>query len=169
MKNKFTPSSRSAWECIGSIEIRGRLSLSDTSYFYDDPVILDVDPGVYRINAVFGDFQGFRHLMAIRVINAEDVLLGGVVGNIGVDFGQIGICDRSAVEAAFDVLGDAGMGEYFDQLNTTELIGIVGLPLGVAMYIFRPGFGDGDYPVIELFDLNGKRSGVQIDCVSGIE
>jgi hypothetical protein len=62
-----------------------------------------------------------------------------------VDFGQIGICDRDAVQRAFDTLGDEGMSIYHDQLNTTDFFGWVKLPGPAITAIVRP-FGDGTYP-----------------------
>lgn len=157
------------WEMIGQIEIRGRISISDSSYFYDQPVVIELESGKYSVSVSYAVSDGHKHIARARVATSEGLLkLGNEIGVVGIDFGQIAICDRAAVEAAFDVLGDRGMPEYFVQLNITDLTGKVRLPGDVIMFIFRPGFGDGNYPVYELLGLNGERSGLEIDCLKDI-
>ena len=169
METKMTFGEKSDWVEIGKIETTGCLSLSDTSYFYDQPVIVDIDPGIYSVAVSFVKIDGHLHIARAKVAtSAVDSKLGREIGAIGVDFGQIGVCDRSFVEAAFDALGDDGMPEYFDQLGITELNGVVSLKNVRAMFIFKPGFGDGSYPVYELIGPNGVRRGVEVDCMHGV-
>jgi hypothetical protein len=170
MASETKISAKADWEVIGHLETQGRISISDSSFFYDQPVVVSVEPGKYSVSVLYETRKGHRHIARARVATSEEpVKLGTVVGIVGVEFGQVGVCDRELVESAFDVLGDSRMPEYFNQLNTTELIGIIKLPEEVKMYIFRPGFGDGRYPVYEILASNGKRRGLEIDCLKHIE
>jgi len=155
------------WELIGQLEILGRISISDSSYFYDQPVIVPLDPGRYSVSVSYGIQAGHRYIARARVTTSEEEQLktGNKVGFVGVDFGQIGICDRDSVETAFDILGDSRMPEYFAQLNIADLFGTVKLPKEIKMFIFRPGFGDGNYPIYEILGSEGRSRGVEIDCM----
>jgi hypothetical protein len=158
------------WEIIGQLEIQGKISISDSNYFYDQPVVVPLEAGRYSVSVFYGTQEGHRYIARARVAISEGPLkLGDEVGIVGVDFGQLGVCDRDSVETAFDILGDSRMPEYFDQLNTTDLIGTVKLPEEVKMLIFRPGFGDGSYPVYEILGSNGRRRGLEIDCLKDVE
>ncbi|HVV50846.1 MAG TPA: hypothetical protein VHO06_14365 [Polyangia bacterium] len=156
----------SDWTLVGDIDIRRCLSVSDTSYFYDEPIMLPMAAGTYTICVHNADVEGNRHVMAIKVTcSSEGSNRGRRLGEVIVDFGQLGICDRDAVEKAFEVLGDLGMSTYFDQLQTaTGLTGWIVLPGAVRMAMIRPGFGDGRYPVFELLDGTGNAVGVEIEC-----
>lgn len=157
------------WEPLGTLKIRGRLSVADTSYFFDKPLILDLVPGDYQVSARYVLPTGHKHIAGLRVGTAEVALTRGTeIGKVSVDFGQLGVCDRDATEAAFDSLGDEGMPRYYDQLNTTALVEWVHLPGPVNMLVVRPGFGDGAYPVRELLRPDGGRGGIEIDCVGAL-
>lgn len=152
------------WDFFDHINIRGQLSLSDSSYFYDLPLIFDLNPGMYKIEFLYDTLDDQRYIARARVsLSDERQSLGNQLGILVVDFGQVGVCDRESMESAFDALGDNGMSIYFDQLNITTLTGRVELPSGVKMCIFRPSFGDGNYPVYELLGRNGENTGVEID------
>jgi len=141
------------------------MSVSDTSFFYDEPIILPVARGGYALSVRKVTFDGHEHAMAIRAVRSDKpTARGRVVGEVSVGFGQVGICDRDEVEKAFDALGDAGMSTYFDQLNSTDLTGWITLPGSVKMAMVRPGFGDGTYPIFELQDADGDAAGIEIDC-----
>jgi hypothetical protein len=154
------------WERLATIAIDSQLSVSDTSYFYDEPVIVSLPSGAYAVDVQYGNADGHPYVRSLRVVSVheyESLERAQHVGVVVVDFGQICVCDRAAVAASFDRLGDAGMQHYYDQLNTTELVSLVTLPDGVVMPIVRPGFGDGRYAVYELRDRT-KMAGVEVDC-----
>lgn len=153
----------SGWETIGRVSSSGRLCVSDTSYFYDEPVILSVPPGEYSVMVRYGMSDGARYVSSLRVARGNDLVRGSRLDDVLVDFGQIGVCDRNAVETAFDVLGDGGMHTYYDQLQTTDLIKTVTLPNKVEMFIARPAFGDGLYPVYMLGASDQMPAGIEID------
>ena len=155
------------WEESGQLELRRRLSISDTSYFYDEPLIVPVTPGNYVVSAAYGETDGIRHVRCFRV------MLCGVelrsrrpgLGEVIVDFGQVGICDRDAAEAAFESLGEHGMDDYHRQLDYTDLSKWVHLPGPTLMWSARPAYGDGVYPAYDLRDQNSKRIGVEVSFV----
>jgi hypothetical protein len=64
---------------------------------------------------------------------------------------------------AFDVLGDAGMPAYYEQLQTTELVKTVTLPNNVEMVIVRSRFGDRLYPIYLLGSSDQMPAGIEID------
>jgi hypothetical protein len=153
------------WTPIGELAVQGRISVSDTSFFYDDPAIVSVVAGRYAIGVRRVEIDGHEHVMAVSAVRSSTPLIRGrVVGEVSVSFGQVGICDRDEVEKAFDALGDTGMATYFDQLNTTDLTGWITLPGGVTMAMVRPGFGDGTYQLFELVDAEGRVQGIELEC-----
>ena len=143
--------------------IGGRLSVSDTSYFYDAPVLLPVQPGKYSVMVRYGTSEGVKYVSALRVARGDNLVRGSRMGDVLVDFAQVGVCDRDAVEKAFDSLGDTGMRIYYDQLQTTDLVKTVTLPGNVEMIIARSGFGDGNYPVYLLGASPQVPAGIEID------
>ena len=153
----------SGWETIGTISIGCRLSVSDTSYFYDEPILLSVPAGQYSVMVRYGSNDGGRYVSALRVACGNDLVRGSRLDDVLIDFGQIGVCDRDAAEAAFDILGDVGMPTYYNQLQTTELAKTVTLPNNVEMFIVRSGFGAGLYPVYVLGASGQVPAGVEID------
>ena len=109
------------WKPVGEVDIASRLSISDSSYFYDEPLIVPVASGRYRMSRYLVE-SGHKHVAGIRAMTmAGQVIRGNAIGRVPVDFGQVGLCDRDAVEHAFDKLGEARMSDYFEQLNTPDL------------------------------------------------
>lgn len=154
------------WEIVGKLEVGGRLSLSDASYFYDDPLVITLGADEYTISIRRLSSGDHEHVARIRIASSgESFSLGGEIGNVAVDFAQIGICDRNAIEVAFEALGDAGMLTFFEKLNVTDLVHTVQLPGSAKMFVVRPGFGDGTYPVLELLSVDRRRVGVEIECI----
>lgn len=154
------------WKYAGELNIAsGQLSISDTSYFYDSPVVVPLKPGMYTIHADIAEWSGEDYVRTVRIEREHNTRRGACLGKVQVDFGQIGLCDRAVTEEAFERLGDDKMHLYFDQLNTTELFGTVSLQNGTIMMYFRPGFGDGTYRIYELLDAHGGLLGVEIDCL----
>ena len=145
------------------MSIGGRLSVSDTSYFYDEPVLLSVLPGEYSVMIRYGTSEGAKYVSSLRVARGNDLVRGSRLEDLVVDFGQIGVGDRDAIEKAFDALGDAGMQAYYVQLQTTELVKTVDLPNNAKMLVTRSGFGDGLYPVYILGASSQMPAGVEID------
>jgi hypothetical protein len=137
--------------------------VSDTSYFYDEPVLLSVPPGEYFVMIRYGTSEGAKYVSGLRVVRGPEPIRGSRLDDVVVDFGQIGVGDRDAVEKAFDVLGDSGMQAYYGQLQTTDLVKTVKLPDNVEMFIARSGFGDGVYPVYVLGASGQIPAGIEID------
>jgi len=153
----------SEWETIGTLSIAGRLSVSDSSYFYDEPILLSVPPGEYSVMIRYGTSEGVKYVRGLRVARGKDVVRGSQLDVVVVDFGQIGVGDRDTLEKVFDALGDAGMQSYYGQLQTTDLVKRVSLPNKVEMFIARSGFGDGVYPIYVLGSSGQMPAGIEID------
>ena len=154
------------WNAVNDIDIDSRLSISDTSYFYDEPVIVSLPKARYRVTVRLISPEGDQHVAAVRLVSSdEEVSRGKRVGSVLVDFGQVGFCDRDAVEKAFEAIADDEMSLYYDQLDTTTVSGQAVLPGAVKIAYVRPGFGDGTYPVYELLRPDGTVIGVELDCL----
>ncbi|HKQ39495.1 MAG TPA: hypothetical protein VJ063_15565 [Verrucomicrobiae bacterium] len=160
---KFHPGEH--WELVGDIAVRGRLSISDTSYFYDHPIIVEVIPEHYSVRVRYVSSEGHNYIAGVRVAHHGSLARATWMGNVTVDFAQIGICDRDAAEFAFNLLGDGGMPYYYKQLDTVGSVEWVQLPGSVKMLVIRPGFGDGSYPVYQLLRSDGTKAGIEIDCL----
>lgn len=63
----------------------------------------------YSVMVRYGSNEGGKYVSALRMARGDDLVRGSRLNDVLVDFGQIGVCDRDAVERAFDILGDAGM------------------------------------------------------------
>lgn len=156
----------STWKAIDTIAVHGRLSISDTSYFWDAPLIVNVQAGNYRLAVRVELEAGHRHVAAARVTAAQDVSRGNKLGDVLVDFGQLGFCDRDAIERAFESLD---MDVYYDQLNTEELTGRALLPGSDKILYVRTGFGSGSYSVYELLKPDGTRAGIEVNFTEDME
>jgi hypothetical protein len=56
-----------------------------------------------------------------------------------------------------------GRSSTYEQLQTTDLVKTISLPNRVEMFIARPGFGDGLYPVYVLGASDQMPAGIEID------
>lgn len=148
----------------GIVRISSQLSVSDTSYFYDDPVLVNLPSGDYEVLVFCDEEDGKPYVQALKVVLGEaEAIMSEVIGHLNIDFGQVGICDRIAVEKAFDRLGDAGMQNYYDQLEGEDLFHEIRLPEHVKMISVQSGFGDGRYAVCALRTKVGHIVGVEVD------
>lgn len=155
----------SEWSAVARLRIdSGRLSLTDTAYYFEDPLVVDVMPDEYEVAVRTGRDRGHAFVAGIRVLRGEAADRGGKIGSVEVEFGQIGICDRRAMDDVFDALGLDRVDEYNKLLDTLELATEIRVPGDVPMVIVRPQSGGGDYVVRELLTAQGLRCGIEIDC-----
>jgi hypothetical protein len=126
-------------------------------------VLLSLQPGEYTVMVRYETDEGVRYVRGLRVARGENLVRGARVGDLVVDFAQVGVCDRDAMEQAFDGLGDSGMHSYYDQLQTTDLATILVLPNDAKMFIVRSGCGDGNYRVYLLGASSQLPAGIEID------
>jgi hypothetical protein len=157
----------SEWKVIDAIDVQARLSISDTSYIFDVPVIVDVPSGHYHVSVRFVRKDGETRVAATRVALSTDVSRGAKVGDVIIDFAQLGVCDRDAFERVVESLTDEDMPTYFNQLQTLDDTGKAELP-GAKVVFTKTGYGDGEYPVYELRNTGGERAGVEIDFMEYI-
>jgi hypothetical protein len=134
--------------------------------FYDEPFIVDLPVTRCAIEAQLTDLEGSLFVSSIRIGGGE-LATASLLGSFDVPFGQLGICDREAMEAAFSALPEERMVEYFDQLSFTELRGAASVA-NETMWIVRPGFGASTCNAYDLRGADGSR-GVLIDCVAAID
>lgn len=154
------------WRKIGMLTINDNLSLSDSSYFYDEPLIVKLKPDQYKLEINTLNIDGYEHVKTVRILpNDIQFCIGQVLGHVNVDFGQIAICDRAIVENIFENLGDAGMPSYYDQLSIEDLSAPISLNNSIFMYVVKPGFGDGNYSVSALLSPQNELLGVEINCI----
>jgi hypothetical protein len=151
------------WKDVGKIPIARLASISDTSYFFDEALIIPLQRGDYLASVRTSQTHGGGRVIGVRLAGfAGPLSRGRQMGTVLVDFGQIGICDRQAVQSGFASLGDEGMPRYYAQLNTTEPVTWVRLPSAVEMLVVRPASGDGVFPVWEIVGPGGLRAGFEI-------
>jgi hypothetical protein len=136
----------------------GRLSFSDTSYFFDSFVVVAVPPGPYNV-AILRSKRG--SIALLRVVREAGCTRGRKVGRISVDFAQVGVCDRDSTESAFQARTNDEMRKFFDALVTDEF-GVIDLG-DIHMAFSRSGLGDGRYEVWELVDQEEHVCGAEID------
>ena len=164
----------SEWKTVDVLDISSKLSLSDTSYFHDNPLIVDVPSGRYdvgvRVESETTAYGDNSFVTCIRVFaSTQQVRRGKQLGYLSVDFAQIGVCDRTAIERELANLSDEQMHLYYDQLKTTDesettrMTGVVTLPGGGKMVWVLGGIGNGEYAVYEMRDATGVVAGVEVD------
>lgn len=156
-----------AWHRLGLVEIAsGQLSISDTAYFDDAAVVIDLPPGQYDVLVLPIALDGHTHIAGaqVRAQAIASSARGALLDRVDVEFGQIGVCDRRTMEAYLAGL-ELERPEYMEQLSrTVELTGSVSAGGVVVMQYFHPGFGSDKYPIYELWGADGRRVGVEIEC-----
>lgn len=165
---------RPMWTQIGSLEIgSGRLSISDSSFFFDFPLIVDSPPGAYFVEAVEAQDSGHDLIERVRLVGpagAREPAAGALsdhpsrgdhLGYVSVQFAQLGLCDRTQAEAAFASLDEDGLNTFTSQMSLSTLTGVARFPNGTAMFLVKPGFGDLDSAAFELL-RDGQRCGVEL-------
>jgi hypothetical protein len=155
--------SRARWHDVARLHIERRVSISDTSFFFeDDAVILDLPAGPYLISALIATEAGVEYVSAVRVY-AEPARFrrGDACGAVNVVFGQIGICDRDVAEEALNRIANSeDWSMYSELLCTTELTTTITIPGGIPMAIVRLG---SDGSVYDLVDpRQARRVGVEV-------
>lgn len=133
------------WRLVDTLETRSRLSVSDTSYFWDDFLDVNVRPGTYDVWICLIFDEGHEHVAAARLIESTQRAFerGASLGEVGIDFAQMGFCDREAVKRSFESIADPENSIYYDQLTNELRSGRALLPMGAKMVYVSTGYGDG--------------------------
>lgn len=139
----------------------GHLSISDSSYFFDFPLIVDLAPRTYVVEVARTRVNGMEINERARVSDGLGVeRTGAVVGRVQIEFAQVGLCDRSTLESAFASSSDDEIARFTSQLSDAGSTGIAQFAGGATMILVKPGFCDRDFAVHEL--LRGTtRCGVE--------
>jgi hypothetical protein len=139
----------------------GRLSVSDSSYFDEDFVEVDVAPE--EAHDVFVRLSGAKADPAVGSIELR-LRAGAVAEEIGrfvVDFGEVALVDRRAAEEVFLQLGDEHRSEYDDALGAEHAVQPIEVR-GCTFLLLRPRGGDGVYAVHRLRDASAVPCGLAI-------
>ena len=150
------------WVDVCKVPINGRLSISDSMYFFDYPVIVSLPHAIYSVSVRYQGDDAARIVAAVRVSQDHSVRRAREIGQVMVDFARIAICDRDRAEAEFEKLGNDGMSVYFDALDSTEHAYLITLPQGTVIAITGTGPGDGEYPVYMLASNDSLAAGIEV-------
>lgn len=151
------------WTKVGNLVLpSGRLSISDSSFFLEYPFVVDLVPGTYSIEVWLGIVGGHELIERLRIVDPETrrPSRGESLGYVRVEFAQLGVCDRTAVESALSGLDEGGLNSFSAQLSLPGLTGFASFPDGTKMFLLKPGAGDLDSAIFELLAAHG-RCGVE--------
>jgi hypothetical protein len=131
-------------------------------------VIIDLEPDTYEVARQKMDFDGDVRVATMRVVKPKaDFVRGPSLGESWADTATQAVCDYEVYKAAYEELGDEAYWEKFDDALCTDDGDVVNLDpdKGVVLFITSSGWGDGHFPVFELFQ-EGKRVGVEIEMIA---
>lgn len=153
----------SRWTRVASLVVTsGRLSLSDSSFFWESPLIVDVRPGTYAVEVQTGAHAGvsIAERLRLSLAGTRSLARGRLAGHVDLQFAQLGLCDRDTFEHAIAAADEEGWLAFTEQFAITSLTGIARLAESVEMVLVKPGFGDLDPAVYELVE-GGACCGVE--------
>ena len=153
----------STWTRVASLVVpSGRLSLSDSSFFLESPLVVEIRPGTYTVEVQSGSHDGVRIVERLRMTSADvgSISRGRLCGYVDLQFSQLGLCDRDAFEQALAGTDAQEWLAFTEQFAITSLTGVARLPSGEEMILVKPGFGDLDPAVYELVD-GGECRGIE--------
>jgi hypothetical protein len=156
----------SDWIEFASLPIvSGKLRVSDPMFFRDLPPspTFDVECGAYRVMAKRMTYPGDRRVSRLRAILQKPSSFGSRLGDVGVDFAQVGVFDPVVLDEAAEKMDAVESEKMVADLDAIQDFGVVqvGCDQRAIMPLTVSGFGDGGYPIHELL-LNGKRVGVEV-------
>lgn len=144
----------------------GKICVCDPSFAPPQPdmeVVVELPSGRYRVEGrgiVYGSDKRAAALRCLR--EGRQGERGAVLGEVGVDTGQIGLCDLEVFGAAVEKLGEAAFWERLEELeNSAEILEAAP---GAILALVDSGFGDGSYEVSELRD-GGELVGLEVTLI----
>jgi hypothetical protein len=147
---------------IGTITVGGVLSISDSSYYFENPIKVALVPGVYEVIIYSEGSADAPIVRKLCVVQPEAAWhCGRVLGELLIDFAQIALADRESCDRALDTIPDDEMGVYYDQLNVVGPAALIDIG-GASICVVRVP-NDGDNIVRELLNEMGDRVGAEID------
>jgi hypothetical protein len=164
--NGLPEGEESDWIEFASVSIlSGKLAVSDPMFYRDlpPPPTFDVECGTYRAAVKLIQYPVERRVARLRVLIGEAAMLGPEVGEVGVDFAQVGIFDPIILNAVSERMDTIQGEKVFGELIAIEPYGVVhfGDDEAAIMLVARSGFGDGGYPIRDLLH-NDIRVGVEV-------
>ena len=148
--------------------VSGKLWVLDPTLFEGE--VIPLPPGEYQVLAKVMDWSDDRRVSRLRVVGPVQVdgaVLGTQVGEVGVDFAQVGVGDWERCTSGAEALDEASQNRVVAALDTMELYGVAYWDEHgeVPMPFVQSGFGDGTFPIYEIV-RDSVRVGVEVVFIS---
>jgi len=134
----------------------------------EDGLVVELEPGEYRVEATGMDFDGDRRISGLRVIRPNSTATrGNRLGETWTDTATCSVCELDAVQKEWNSLGEEPAADkLMEEYERGEGCGIFRVTecASVIPYV-SSGFGDGAFPVFELIQ-DGKRVGIEVEFIS---
>jgi hypothetical protein len=159
----------SPWLDIETINLlSGQFSIGDTTYFPGGQIFCDCPPGTYEVQTKMMDYGNDHRFGRLRAILRDQPSTMELLGDISVDFANVGICDYPLFLAATQPLAqdeELFFSLYANKLNAAY--GRIVLPADprVAMIFVTSGWGDGGYSVYRLV-AEQQTIGVEVEFIA---
>jgi len=164
--------SDSGWLALCEITLAsGRLLLVDPTLYPDGGCEVHLASGTYSVQVIVHTECEEHRIGCLRITRDPAGVPGRTVGEVSVDFAQLGVGDPETIAPAAESIATPEMAEpIWAALNTHNLSGTVPWcpENGVAMPFVSTGYGDGRYVVRELLH-EGARVGIFVDFLEGME
>jgi len=160
-----TLGTESDWIALGELDCGPRLLFVDASFIpsENDGVVVDLAPGRYAVSFRILGYGDDWRVSSLRATRGPVERRGAVLGKTWTDAGRTAICDPVLLGPWWDLDPDAAYARVASVLES-------GAPFGVAVFdaaagavvpFVESGFGDGEYPVVELLGPSGERVGAE--------
>jgi hypothetical protein len=142
----------------------GKVAVSDPAFYRDlpPPPTFEIDAGTYSVAARLVVYPEDTRVSRLRLLTHASAKLGARIGDVAVDFTQIGVFDPVVLNDASDRLSEDQARRMLDERMAVGLYGVAHFGEEEAiMPITSSGFGDGRYPIHEL-TVGGRRVGIEV-------
>jgi hypothetical protein len=162
---KLPRGEESDWMVFAELAIQhGRIAVSDPMLYRDLPAppTFDMAVGTYTVSVRIMAYGEDKRVSRLRVFGTATAIVGALIGDVGVDFGQVGVFDPILLNQISDRMSEEQAMNMVNELGAIGLAGVVHPGEGDAtMPVVSSGFGDGRYPIHELVHA-GHRVGIEI-------
>jgi hypothetical protein len=129
--------------------------------------VVDLPKGAYLIQAKVVNYGPVQYVSRFRVaIRDLTPIVGDIVGTVGNDTAQIGVCDYEVFSEVWGEDDEASLEKIQNTLWDAEEHGVAILDeeKRAVMPFFASGFGDGEHTVRELIS-NQDRVGIEVEFI----
>lgn len=173
---KPTPATgeRTDWLDFCELELKGsNILIVDTQFVPSekDGLLVALSAGKYTIQAKTVNYGGDRRVSRLRAFQAgTNPKLGEEIGKTWTDTAMTGICDFETFSKAWgnDNHASYAVIEPFFESGEDFGVAVFDAASGAVMPFVHSGFGDGNFPVLELLAAR-KRVGFEIVFIAGDE